>query len=72
MNQHNTCCGRGGCPDCPTTIKKLIGVALEELQANLCFYKEDGGPSDYMREHVEFLEDAIKYLEWQLDELNNK
>lgn len=66
------CCGRGGCPDCPTTIKKLIGVALEELQANLCFYKEDGGPSDYLKEHVEFLEDAIKYLEWQLDELNNK
>lgn len=72
MTQYNSCCGRGGCPDCPTTIKKLIGVALEELQANLCFYKEDGGPSEYMREHVEFLEDAIKYLEWQLDELNGK
>ena len=71
MTQHNTCCGRGGCPDCPTTIRKLLGVALEELQANLSFYKEDGGPAGYMEEHVEFLEDAIKYLEWQLEEMNN-
>ena len=67
----SNCCGRGGCPDCPTTIKKLIGVALEELQANLCFYKGDGRPSEYMREHVEFLEDAIKYLEGQLEEMSN-
>jgi len=72
LTQHNTCCGRGDCPDCPTNVKKLIGVALEELQANLSFYKEDGGPADYMEEHVEFLEEAIKYLEWQLDELNGK
>ena len=71
MAQYNSCCGRGGCPDCPTTVKKLLGVALEELQANLSFYKEDGGPSEYMRERVEFLEDAIKYLEWQLEEMNN-
>ena len=67
----SACCGRGGCPDCPTTVKKLLGVALEELQANLSFYKEDGGPADYMEEHVEFLEEAIRYLEWQLEEMNN-
>lgn len=72
MTQYNTCCGRGGCSDCPTNTKKLLGVALEELRANLCFYKEDGGPSDQMKEHVEYLEEAIKYLERQLEELNNE
>ena len=65
----NDCCGRG-CPDCELTknydLDELLTVALEELEANRAFYREDQGPADYLIDHVEKLEAAIRYLKTQL------
>ena len=63
------CCGRG-CPGCEEgksyNLDELLTVALEELEANRAFYREDQGPADYLVDHVEKLEAAIRYLKTQL------